>query len=128
VKKLLAILLLFTISTQWIVKLGVITDWKINQEYIAKTSCVNRNKPQLECNGKCQLQKRLKELDSQTNSKETLPIQKLKLLEFENFVSNTSFKLEEPYSMVFDFNTEFISLYKFYFIEFCFHPPTALVS
>ena len=127
-KKLLAILLLFTISTQWIVKLGVITDWKINQEYIAKTSCVNRNKPQLECNGKCQLQKRLKELDSQTNSKETLPIQKLKLLEFENFVSNTSFKLEEPYSMVFDFNTEFISLYKFYFIEFCFHPPTALVS
>jgi Rad3-related DNA helicase len=49
--------------------------FKINQDYIAKTLCINRNKPEVLCNGKCVLEKNLSEEDSQ--SKKEIP-QKLK--------------------------------------------------
>ncbi len=35
-----------------------------NQNYIAKTLCINRDKPQLHCNGKCQLQKKIIQQES----------------------------------------------------------------
>ncbi|WP_145667123.1 hypothetical protein [Chitinophaga polysaccharea] len=39
----------------------VMLDFYLNQEYIAKNLCVNRNKPAMHCNGKCHLSKKLKE-------------------------------------------------------------------
>jgi hypothetical protein len=35
-------------------------DYALNKEYIAKNLCENRNKPKLNCNGKCHLMKQLK--------------------------------------------------------------------
>lgn len=41
--------------------------WEIwyltNKEYVAKNLCENKEKPQLKCNGKCHLAKRLQELE-----------------------------------------------------------------
>ena len=34
-------------------------DYEMRKEYIAKYHCVNKNKPQLHCNGKCYLAKRI---------------------------------------------------------------------
>ena len=34
-------------------------DFYANQSFVSKNLCENRNKPQLHCNGKCQLQKKL---------------------------------------------------------------------
>lgn len=48
-------------------------DYAINQEYIAENLCENIEKPQLECNGKCHLQKELEkavEEESPVNSPE----------------------------------------------------------
>ena len=44
-----------------------------NQNNIAKNLCENRNKPQMHCNGKCQLQKKLNQnnKDKQTPAKKT---------------------------------------------------------
>lgn len=39
-------------------------DFLINQNYIAKNLCENRDKPQLHCNGKCQLCKKLTQEDN----------------------------------------------------------------
>ena len=39
----------------------VMLDFYINQEFIAKNLCVNRDKPQMHCNGHCQLKRRLTE-------------------------------------------------------------------
>ncbi len=38
----------------------LVVSFKINQEYIAKTLCVNKDKPKLSCNGKCVLAKQIK--------------------------------------------------------------------
>lgn len=35
----------------------------MNQAYIAENLCVNRNKPELHCNGKCHLAKKMSEED-----------------------------------------------------------------
>ena len=34
--------------------------YKVNQDYIATVLCVNKDKPKMECNGKCHLAKELK--------------------------------------------------------------------
>lgn len=39
----------------------VMLDFLINQAYISKNLCENRDKPQMHCNGKCHLAKKLKE-------------------------------------------------------------------
>ncbi|NIG55748.1 hypothetical protein [Chitinophaga sp. Cy-1792] len=41
----------------------VLLDYYLNQDYIAGNLCENRNKPQLHCNGKCHLAKKMHEED-----------------------------------------------------------------
>ena len=45
----------------------MVIDYAINREYIAKTLCENRNKPKLNCNGKCQLMKKMAAEEDQSN-------------------------------------------------------------
>ena len=52
---LLAATLLPTISP-W----GTIAYYQVNKDYIARVLCENRDKPQLHCDGKCYLAKKLK--------------------------------------------------------------------
>jgi len=47
----------------------IVFSFKINQDYITKNFCINRNKPEKKCNGKCFLAKKIKE------SKENRPLQ-----------------------------------------------------
>lgn len=44
-------------------KIVVYVNFYLNQEYIANNLCENRDKPVLQCNGKCQLMKELNEED-----------------------------------------------------------------
>lgn len=60
VRKALAILLLFSLSVHCTGQLGIAVSWWLNQDYIARVLCINRDKPQLKCNGKCHLRKQLK--------------------------------------------------------------------
>ena len=45
----------------------IYADFAANQDYIAKNLCENRDKPDMKCNGKCQLCKRLKAEDRKEN-------------------------------------------------------------
>jgi hypothetical protein len=57
--------------------------WKMNQEYIAKYLCVNKEKKELKCKGKCHLMKNLKETEQPDNA----PIpQKLKEISLQPFI------------------------------------------
>ena len=49
--------------------MAIIISFKINQDYIATTLCINRDKPELLCSGKCVLVKNLKADDDSTNKK-----------------------------------------------------------
>ncbi|WP_187263915.1 hypothetical protein [Pontibacter beigongshangensis] len=53
---LLALMLLQTFS-----KVLLVVDYQANKEYIMEFLCINRDKPELACEGKCQLTKNLKE-------------------------------------------------------------------
>ncbi|RQO32180.1 hypothetical protein DBR32_00770 [Taibaiella sp. KBW10] len=67
-KKGIIILLFLSTLLQALSKVVIYIDYKINQDYIAQNLCENKAKPQLHCNGKCQLSKQLKKDDD--NSKE----------------------------------------------------------
>ena len=60
---LLSCLLTATFSN-WL----VILSFRANQSYIARTLCINRNNPQMHCNGKCYLCKQLNQNQKQDAS------------------------------------------------------------
>ena len=68
-------------------------DYVINYKYISEELCVNRDKPELHCNGKCHLKKEIKSiLDTDENPvlptrKTTLPKKELK--EYTSFIIKT---------------------------------------
>ncbi len=55
----MALSLLFLMLVKaWVMPL-LYLDYELRRDYIIKNLCVNRNRPQLRCNGKCYLAKRL---------------------------------------------------------------------
>lgn len=51
-------LLFLMLVKAWVMPL-LYLDYELRRDYIIKNLCVNRNRPQLHCNGKCYLAKRL---------------------------------------------------------------------
>lgn len=48
----------------------VFAGFEMNQKYIAAELCVNKDKPQLHCNGKCYLMKKLKQAEDKEQKQE----------------------------------------------------------
>lgn len=67
-------------------KAGFIIYWKANQAYITATLCENKDKPEMNCNGKCYLNKQLKKADDTENDKKSIPNAILKLKSVDLFV------------------------------------------
>lgn len=57
---LLAFIIFFSSMSRGV----VVADYLLNKDYIAKVLCVNRDKPEMKCNGKCHLAKQLKKQDA----------------------------------------------------------------
>lgn len=57
---LLAFIIFFSSMSRGV----VVADYLLNKDYIAKVLCVNREKPEMKCNGKCHLAKQLKKQDA----------------------------------------------------------------
>ena len=51
-------------------QLFVYAGFELNQGYIAAELCVNRDKPQLHCNGKCYLMRKLKQAEQKEKSRD----------------------------------------------------------
>jgi hypothetical protein len=74
----------------------VFVSFYINQNYIAKNLCVNRDKPQMHCNGKCHLNDSLKE---QSRKEQDNPEQKNeKSREICYLTSDEHYRLEPAFS------------------------------
>lgn len=60
-------LLAYLFMAQMLFALGsksfVVLNWKINQDYITEKYCENKDKPMMNCNGKCYLSKQLEKLE-----------------------------------------------------------------
>ena len=55
----LSSVLILSILLQAFSSTFVYLNYQLNKEYISKTLCVNKDKPQMHCNGKCHLKKQL---------------------------------------------------------------------
>jgi len=97
-------------------------DFYLNQSYIAKNLCVNREKPMMHCNGKCYLSKKITEQEKKDNS----PISKTERMDIQLFFLPETLLLENTFSII---------LKRHYIIKeenpvssfstSTFHPPTA---
>ena len=80
--KITVFVLVFILFAHNIKTLTIISDFVINQDFIAKTLCVQKDNQQ-GCNGKCQLMKTLN--DSNPDSKTTIPVKEVRRLSLDAF-------------------------------------------
>ena len=66
-------LLTLTMSFSWEL---VWLEYRANQEFISRNLCINKFKPRLQCNGKCQVVKKMAEMEKENSS---APAPKLKI-------------------------------------------------
>jgi hypothetical protein len=57
--KLISILLLFCLVVQAITSISVLTFYTVNKAFITEYFCINKDKPSLQCEGKCFVNKQL---------------------------------------------------------------------
>jgi len=67
-KLLAASILILLICIQSFASWVIIAEYAINKDYITRNLCVNKERPKLHCNGKCQLAKKLAAEENQNSS------------------------------------------------------------
>lgn len=119
--KTTSLFLTFVLLTNSISNVVIITDFVINQDFIAKTLCIQKE-AQKGCNGKCQLKKELAQSNTNSNSDTPLPTaNKTSLdvfvtaettafnpknnLEISLLQNNIDFRLKLPISKFYDIDT-----------------------
>ena len=79
----IALILAWLLSIQIAFQAGMVINYMINQEAITDLFCVNKDKPQLQCNGQCHLMKELKKAETPVdNPSEDSKFASFKLSEF----------------------------------------------
>ncbi len=61
-----SILLFIFLAGSIFLRIGIVINWKINQDFIAENLCENKDKPRMCCKGKCQLKKQLQKMDTES--------------------------------------------------------------
>ncbi|MBI4931444.1 MAG: hypothetical protein HY841_11815 [Bacteroidetes bacterium] len=67
-KQIVSLILVSVFLLQTFSKVIIYTDYYINKDNIAKVLCINKDKPQMHCEGKCHLKKQLEEQDKEEQS------------------------------------------------------------
>jgi len=90
----------YLLLAQIIFSLGIkvysVIDWKINQDMITEKYCENKDKPMMNCNGKCYLAKQLEKLEQQESEERQEypnPTKKVESTNFEWISEETDFTL-----------------------------------
>jgi hypothetical protein len=66
--KAFALLLLVFLAPRIFFQTGALLSFEANREYMAKAFCINKDKPELKCNGSCHLAEMLDETSSEPDS------------------------------------------------------------
>lgn len=62
-RSILSTLLIVIFLSPLLMKVWILVDFKVHQDFIAKVLCINRDKPLSNCNGKCILAQKLKKAE-----------------------------------------------------------------
>jgi len=88
--KQIAFALTLSILFSSVSKTVLFLHYKSNFEYYAKVLCENKQKPTLQCNGKCHLKKEMKRDDQKQNSPvSNTKVENINILYVESLLSNT---------------------------------------
>lgn len=126
-KQFFSIVLLSAFLLPQLAKIGVFVSFKANQDFIAKVLCINKDKPEMKCNGKCHL---AKELNKMENKEEGSPITVTNKIEINLFIVNCrSLKFEKLIGFCqkessFDIEQDYYPP----LLAGIFHPPQAFLS
>lgn len=93
--------------------------YAINQDYIVKFLCINKDKPEMQCNGKCHLYKEVEKQQKEAPislqiSLEEYPIGFVRIVHLKKIKTATSEKEENHF---------YTKNYNFLFSKVVFHPP-----
>lgn len=69
-RKFTTFILLILLLLSQFSRVFVYAGFELNQKYIASTLCMNRDKPELHCNGKCYLLNKLKQAEEKEKRQE----------------------------------------------------------
>lgn len=117
--KLISLTLIMALSFQCLIKLGVISYYNLNIKYITEKLCENKSKPELKCNGKCFLKKKLTEADKA--EKETKEV--IKQVEFPVIIPHNQLLFNAAYLIFEKPVSELCNLYSHKLNTKIFHPP-----
>lgn len=92
-KRIFVILLSTIILVPSFGNLIIYAKFKINQDEIIKTICVQRNLPQNTCQGHCALKKSLKQLEENEKEMQNNLKEKTELVYIQNPIETTSFSI-----------------------------------
>lgn len=94
-------------------------EYVLNQEYIAEILCINKNKPELKCNGKCHLAKQLEKQQEDPQHALSVSMDRYPI----GFVS--IFSIDKPVEILHFKSPQYSyhSLYNFQFSDESFQPP-----
>jgi hypothetical protein len=109
-------------SVQSFYKLGVITYYQLNREFIGKALCINKAKPETMCHGQCFLKKKL---DLGDEAPRTPAPGGNNKIEFPTFIVSEltyDFQLASRFAIK---NTNYLRTSSSVTLATPFHPPTA---
>lgn len=119
-----AFLILLILSLPISLKIVWITDWIINNE-VAQENCINKENAEMHCNGSCQLDKKMSQLEVTESDKNTENIFQYKLY-ISDFVLYTCnlFSIIHIFKDILVYNI-FNVFYEFQYFKIYLKPPTA---
>ena len=123
--KLIVFLLIVGIGFQSVGKLLVLAWYQVNKTYIDQKLCENRNKPKMHCNGKCQLRKKMQQLDQESPSNSSVPVKTDKIAILEFLLPENQASLNNPFSILKKPIIFYDKQYTFSYSNYLLKPPRA---
>lgn len=125
-RRVVVILLLGCLTFHSLMKVGIAAWYEINKEYVSTVLCINKNKPELKCNGKCYLTKQLKKADTpQSDTEKNLPGNSKKSEHVEYLLSgNLKYSIMNIAVLSSSHYTHYVSPVGYSPINEIFHPPS----
>ena len=94
-------------------------EYAINYDYISKVLCINKDKPELQCNGKCQLMQKLEKQQDDDFKSLRINIEEYPI----GFVELLSVKKEKALFKNIEKLDSYSNKYSYLFSTAIFHPP-----
>lgn len=104
-----------------------VLEYAVRYDYISKVLCINKDKPKLQCNGKCHLMKELakaSENDSPISSNKKITSHEVEVLFFQEI--NPFNVLPVYFQKTEKINSNYSNLYSHRISCAVFHPPTVI--